>query len=474
MTTATQSIAKNSLWHLGAKGLGVIIGIITIAIMTRYLGASGFGTYATALAWLQFFGILVDFGLYLVFLSELGKTDDANEQQKITGNIMSWRSISAGLILLISIGLGWLMPYDYLTKLVITLLAGTFFCQLINQILTGIFQKYLAMTRGAWVEIISKLLTLVFLFIAVWQRWGLLAIATLITLANIIGTSIIWQLSKKFIKIRFYFDKLYQKKILILARPLALATIFNLFYFKTDTIILSIFHPASTVGLYAAPYRILEVLISLPPIFLGLLLPQLTKYYQTNKEIFWQQIKLGLDIFHAFLLPLIIGGFILARPLVTLLAGTDFSEADYLLRILLLATTCIFYTQFFTYIIVAIGKQKNILPIAITASLLALGLYFIFIPSGGALAAALTTLVIEGLVMISYLYLVKKYTHLTLSFNNFYKIFLTSLLMGLVTFIIRNWPVLITISLSVIVYLSGIKYFKIFSFSKIKSSIVKT
>ncbi len=473
MTTANELIAKNSAWHLGAKGLGIIIGIITIAIMTRYLGTAGFGNYATALAWLQFFGILVDFGLYLVLLSELGKTDDPSEQQKITGNIMSLRIISGGSLLLISIALGWLMPYDTLTKLVITFLAGSFLCQLINQILTAIFQKHLAMARGAWVEIISKLLTMILLLIAVWQNWGILSVAALITLANIIGTVIIWQFSKKLIRIKLYFDINYQKKIIILAWPLALATIFNLFYFKTDTIILSIFHPASTVGLYAAPYRILEVLISLPPIFLGLLLPQLTKYYQTNKELFWQQIKLGLDVFHAFLIPLLVGGIILARPLITLLAGKEFSEADYLLQILLLATACIFYTQLFTYIIVAIGKQKNILPIAVTASLLALALYFVFIPSGGAGAAALTTLVIEGLVMISYLYLTKKYTLLKLPFINFYKIFLISLLMGSITFIIRDWPVMINIILSTLVYLFGLKYSKVFSFSKIRA-MVKT
>ena len=473
MTTSTQSIAKNSLWHLGAKTLGVLMGIITIAILTRYLGTAGFGTYATALAWLQFFGILVDFGLYMVLLSELGKTDDSKEQQKITGNIMSLRIISAGIILLLSILAGWLMPYDTLTKLTITLLAGSFLCQLINQILTGVFQKHLAMTRGAWVEIISKLLTLVLILLAVWQNWGLLIIATLITLANVIGTSIIWYLSKKLIKIKFYFDTVYQKKIILLAWPLALATIFNLFYFKTDTIILSIFHPAEVVGLYAAPYRILEVLISLPPIFLGLLLPQLTKYYQENKQLFFSYIKLGLDVFHAFLIPLIIGGIILARPLITLLAGADFSEADYLLQILLVATAFIFYTQLFTYVIVAINKQKNILFIAISASLLALLIYFIFIPTYGALAAAVCTLLVEGIVLVGYFGVVKKQTGLTIPIINFGKILLASLLMGLITFFSQNLPVLLTIIISALAYLLFLRIFRVFSFAEIKA-MVKT
>jgi len=473
MPTSTTSIAKNSLWHFGAKALGVLLGIITIAILTRYLGTSGFGTYATALAWLQFFGILVDFGLYMVLLSELGKTDDSSEQQKITGNIMSLRIISAGLILLLSILAGWLMPYDTLTKLTITLLAGSFLCQLINQILTGVFQKHLAMNKGAWVEIVSKLFTLLLILLAVWQNWGLLPIVTLITLANIIGTSIIWQLTNKLIKIKLYFDTIYQKKIILLAWPLALATIFNLFYFKTDTIILSLFHPAEVVGLYAAPYRILEVLISLPPIFLGLLLPQLTKYYQTNKELFFQQIKIALDVFHAFLIPLIVGGIILAQPLITLLAGADFAKADYLLQILLVATAFIFYTQLFTYIIVAINQQKNILFIAIGASILALLIYFIFIPTYGALAAALCTLLVEGLVLIGYFWLVKKQTGLILPLVNFSKILLASLLMGLVTLVGKNLPVLIVIVISMLVYLLLLKISRVFSFGKIKA-MVKT
>ncbi len=473
MIANPQSIAKNSLWHLGAKTLGIILGIITIALLTRYLGTAGFGTYATALAWLQFFGILVDFGLYLVLLSELGKTDETIKQEKIAGNIMALRLLSAGLILLLSLGLAWLMPYTTLTKLTITFLAGSFFCQLINQVLTGIFQKHLAMTRGAGVEIASKLFTLLFILLAIWQHWGLLLIALLITLANIIGTAFIWQLSKKYIKLQPQFDLAYQKKIITLAWPLALATIFNLFYFKTDTIILSIFHPAEVVGLYAAPYRILEVLISLPPIFLGLLLPQLTKFYQSNKESFVQQIKIALDIFHAFLIPLVVGGIILAKPLITLLAGSTFSQADYLLQILLLATAFIFYTQLFTYIIVAIGQQKNILWVALSASLLALLIYFIFIPTYGALAAALCTVVIEGLVLLGYIGLVKKQTGLVLSSINFGKILLASLLMGIVTYWGKDWPVLINITISALIYLLIIKYFKVLALEKIKA-IVKT
>ncbi len=471
MKLATNSLAKNSAWHLGAKGLGIIMGIFTIALLTRYLGTSGFGTYATALAWLQFFGILVDFGLYLVLLAELGKTDETIVQEKIAGNIMTLRILSAGLVLLLSIGIAWLMPYTILTKLVITLLAGSFFCQLLNQVLTGIFQKHLAMTRGAWVEIASKLFTLLFILLAIWQHWGLLLIAVLITLANILGTSIIWQLSKKYLKLRLQFDQSYQKKIITLAWPLALATIFNLFYFKTDTIILSIFHPAEVVGLYAAPYRILEVLISLPPIFLGLLLPQLTKYYQDNKEYFLQQIKIALDIFHAFLVPLVVGGIILAKPLITLLAGRDFSQSDYLLQILLLATACIFYTQLFTYIIVAINQQKKLLPIAVVASLGALSLYFAFIPSFASLAAALITLLVEASVMVSYWWLTKKYIPITLPLKNLGKIILASGLMGLVTYLGKNWPVIITILLSGTVYLLLIRYFKVLAVAKIKSIV---
>ena len=61
----TKKLAYNTIIQFAGKILTTILGIVIIALMTRYLGKEGFGQYITVVAFLSFFGIIVDFGLNL-------------------------------------------------------------------------------------------------------------------------------------------------------------------------------------------------------------------------------------------------------------------------------------------------------------------------------------------------------------------------------------------------------------------------
>ena len=65
-------VAHNTLAHLIGKIIATLIGIVTIGLMTRYLGQEQFGWYTTAIGFLQIVGIMIDFGLVLVTGQMLG------------------------------------------------------------------------------------------------------------------------------------------------------------------------------------------------------------------------------------------------------------------------------------------------------------------------------------------------------------------------------------------------------------------
>lgn len=468
----TKKIITNTLWHFLAKMLGLIIGVITIAFITRYLGQTGFGQYATALAWLQFSGILVDFGLYMVLLSELGKTQDDNQKKKITGNLLTLRILSAVIILILSIGVAWLTPYDNIIKLAITVLSGAFFFQLINQILTGVFQHNLAMHTGSLIEVIGKALGFVLILVAINKGWGLIAIVAAMTFANLINTGLMWTLANRLTKLKFYFDFIYWRQISKLAWPLAIGTIFNLFYFKADTLILSFFHSSAEVGIYAAPYRILEVLISLPPVFLGLTIPLISRQWQqNNKPAFTNSLQKSFDFFHLFMLPLLIGTLLLAKPIMILIAGQDFASSALVLQILIVATAFIFYTQLLSYTIVAMGKQKYTLKYIIIASVLALTAYFIFIPTYSYIAAAIITVLVEGSIMLAFYIFIKKQLARKISWQIFRRTLLSALIMGVVILVLKPLPLLLIIVIAVTIYTICLILFRAINPKEIKAML---
>jgi len=86
-------IAHNTIIHYAGKVIGTVLGLFTIGFMTRYLGKDGFGYYTTILGFLQFFGILVDFGLSLTTAQMLGHSKW--DKDHLFANILSLRIISA-------------------------------------------------------------------------------------------------------------------------------------------------------------------------------------------------------------------------------------------------------------------------------------------------------------------------------------------------------------------------------------------
>jgi len=448
-----QSIAKNTIWHFAGKALGMLFGILSIALVTRYLGQEGFGWYATVFAWLQFFGILIDFGLYLILLSELGKTADAESKTKVIGNILSLRLISGFIILLTACGLIWFMPYATVVKVGTAILAGAFYFQLINQLFTGVFQAKLKMLTGSLVEVIGKFIGLLFTYLAIRMDWGFYTILVIMTAANFINLMIMWLLLKRYVIIKLYWDTIYWKKIIALAWPLAIGTIFNLFYFKADTLILSVFHDATEVGIYSAPYRMLEVLISLPPIFLGLIMPFLSRSFkEQNFEQLKSYLQKSFNVFALITIPLALGTLLTAPALMTLVAGQGFIGSAPLLRILIIATVFIFFAQLFSYVIIAMNEQRNTLKFIVAASIIAVLAYFAFIPRYSYWAAAIITTLTEGTVMLMFYFYIKKKLHWSPSLRLTWKILLAASIMSATILPILHLPIILILIVAVLVY----------------------
>lgn len=79
--------------------------------------------------------------------------------------------------------------------------------------------------------------------------------------------------TKRKIAVRFATDWDTWTLIMKTTWPIALTIALNLIYFKGDILIMSLVRSQAEVGIYGAPYRVLEVLINIIYLFLGLLLP---------------------------------------------------------------------------------------------------------------------------------------------------------------------------------------------------------
>ena len=144
MKLATK-VAYNTIIQFISKFIATVLGLVAIAIITRYLGQHGFGIYTTAITFISFFGIIADFGLTLVTVQLISQPN--RDQNKMIGNLMALRLVSATVF----IGLGplivLLFPYSAEVKSAVAIVALSFVFIALNQVLVGLFQKHLRLDK---------------------------------------------------------------------------------------------------------------------------------------------------------------------------------------------------------------------------------------------------------------------------------------------------------------------------------------
>jgi len=455
----TRKIAQHTIIQVLGRALGLIAGVFVVGLLTRYLGQAGYGKYTTVIAFLQFFAIVADFGFYHITMQMISEA--GADEPKIASNIFSLRFFFAFAILLMSCGISFLIPmYSLEIKLGICVASVAIFFILLNQILVAIYQKYIAMTSVAVSEFITRFLNLGIIFGVVSLDFGFYAVLFSLVIANGVNFLMNFINLQKLVKINFRFDFSIWKIVFERSWPIGLSIIFSMLYFKMDTIILSIFRSSQEVGIYGASYQLVEVLNSFPVLFVGLIMPILSEAWSRgDKEKFKHVLQKAFDSILIIVVPLVFGGFILARKLMILIAGQEFAISGDVLRILIFAVGCLFIGQLFGYTIVAIKQQKKMMWRYLWVAILGLTAYLIFIPQYSYYAAASITIVTEFLIAIFSMAIVYRELGSKLKINILWRAILSAVVMSLVINYLSAWHVLILIPLGGLIYFATLYLF---------------
>ena len=446
----SRKIAYNTIISAGARIIGLTLSLIIIGFITRYLGQDGFGYYSTILAFLFFFTVLADLGLYSICLCEISRPHA--DEEKIASNAFTLRFFAGLFIFILSPLVVYLFPYPIEVKFGVLIGAVGFWLMSNQQVLVGVFQKKLRMDKIAIGELIGRLVQLGLVIFFIKQDLGFLFIISALVCGSLINFILVFFFSQKYIRISFAFDFNFWRSLLKESLPLALAIIFTMVYFKIDTIMLSLMKPVADVGIYNLAYKVLESLLFFPAMFVGLIMPLMSEYAFSAREKFEQITQKTLDILLIFIIPMIVGIIFISKEVVVLIAGQDFILSAGVLNILIIAAGIIFLGVLFSNMIISLKKQKNLVYIYGIGVIINLIANFIFIPKYSYYGAAWTTLLTELVVTILMLVALSKILDKLPSFKSVFKYLLGGLMMVMIFYFLSNWPLIILIILSTLVY----------------------
>ncbi len=426
-------IFYNIFIQIVSKIIATVLGLLAIAIITRELGLIGFGQYTTIITWLSFFAILADFGLTLVTAQMISQP--GADEKKLLNNLLGFRLVLAIALLGLAPIIILFFPYSHVIKLGVLITTLSFFFIALNQVLVGLFQKKLRMDKVSLAEVISRVILLVGVILAVKLGFSLIGILVATVVASAINFLLLFIFARSFTRLRLEFDLSVWKEIARKSWPLALTIALNLIYLKADTLILSLIKSEAEVGIYGAAYKVIDVLITIPFMFAGIVLPIMTfNWLKHDTDTLKKVLQKSFDFMIILALPLIVGTQFMAHEIMTLIAGEEFFISGLVLKILIIAAGLIFLGTIFSHAIIAVDKQKKLIGAYVFTSITALIGYFIFIPRFSYFGAAWVTVYSELVIALAAIYYTWKYTGFCPKLGRIAKAGLASLIMGLILY----------------------------------------
>ncbi len=400
MKSIYSRIVLNTVSQLGSRAVAIVTGLVSVSLITRYLGPSQYGIFSLIFTYLSFFGELSDAGLNLKVVKDLS----APGKRKIDVYVTTKALLIAASILLALIVLLFL-PYDYTTKVGILVASVAVSIGYFTSFGTALLQAKLKMERVAVVDVLNKLVSLLFVWIFISMQLSIFYIIGSVIVSNIASFALMAYFVSREYEIGFTVDFGKTLRLIRSAVPIGVTTLISLFQFKIDTFFLSLMRSSADVGIYSLSYKLFENAIIFWGLYMASIYPLLSRYHEEhNKKKFDEFFTSSVNVLLLMSVAIIIAGYVFGAAFIGILGGEEYVQSVLPFRILLLALPFLFMNNLFYHGFLAEGRNRTnvlIMSIGLLVNVIA---NLLIIPVHGYNGAAATTVFTTGLVCTLYLY----------------------------------------------------------------------
>jgi O-antigen/teichoic acid export membrane protein len=380
-------VARNAFSLLSANVISNAIGFAVTVVLVRYLGVEGIGQYTYVTTYAALFGILSNFGLYLVLTREVAAAPQEGAAR--LGSVLLLQILLSPLALLVTVGTALVLhPASEVALIalsgigvILTSLAGTY-----GAVVTGQEKIHLNAVVSVVMAVIWGLLVLglVAFRLAV---FGLVVLFAIHKLANVAALQLVCRRACK-VTPRYDLKKLPVRGMLAVAAPFALVIVLNDFYWNVGMILLGRLKGAEEVGTFAVAFRIISVLVAIVGTVSGVLYPRLAHLFPADPEGFAVLVDRLRKYSLAIGLPIGLAISMLADPLIALLFGPEFLAAAGSLRVLgwFVPLFCLYSPL--SSAMLAMGRERTWLALLFAATCVVIGGNLLMVPPLGHLGAA--------------------------------------------------------------------------------------
>lgn len=342
----------------GETFLFALSGGVVAIVLSRWRGAELLGQYSLVLAWIALFQAVANFGLAEFTLRELGRVTD-RDGKYVTHSLLIGACTSAVCMVVMA---GIVLLINYPGNMREALLLGVLL--LAPMTVSSICRAgFLAQDRSEFVFAVALIesFTLVGIncYLAIAGYGIIVFVVTMLGVKVVTSLLSLYLLRQHVARLFLVFDAKFCREFLSRLLPFALGNMLGTLSVRINLILLSVWATISTVGLYAAASKILELALIIPAIFAQTLLPRLARSFAQQRT--WE-IKESLATSLPWMLGfvVILGGGIaaLAPLLLGILFGSEFVEGGDILRLLMVFLIIESADTIMSLILKAEGREK--------------------------------------------------------------------------------------------------------------------
>ncbi|MCU0495714.1 MAG: oligosaccharide flippase family protein [Anaerolineae bacterium] len=416
--SAASRLARNSLAPILLNLFNRGIDFVFAAVMFRILGAEGAGFYYYAIAIFGWFDILSNFGLDVYLMREAGRSREKAATFFYNTSTLRFFLVIACIPLLmavLTVRQGAADPLNQSVLLTIALFYVGLIPGSLSKGLTALFYAFERAEYPAAITTITTLCRIVFGMIALLLGYGIVGLAAVSIVTNVITLTILLYGAREIFKqIRALNGTLALSRpqphalqaMTGQSFPLMLNHLLATIFFQIDVVLLEALRGAVTVGLYRVAYSWLLAINVIPAFFTQALMPIMSRQAQTDRVALKRTYVLSIKLLTSIALPLAVIFTALAEPLTGLLGGSAYlPDGAIALQIMIWSIPIGWMNSLTQYALIAVDLQRRITIAFLIAVTFNISANLLLIPIFSFRASAVITILSEAVLLIPFVWL---------------------------------------------------------------------
>jgi O-antigen/teichoic acid export membrane protein len=457
--TTRQTIFKNTFWSTIGTSINKLLGLLLLIYVARILGATEYGKFSFALAFISLFVIFYDFGLPTLVIREYAKKEEEKDREEFY-SVLSLKFLLSIVTFVIVLVSSFFITADPQIRNIVLILTVFSIINGFISIFYAVFVARQRMEQQAWLESLQYLLISGFGFLILFNFPSVENLSFGYLAASIISLIVVLIFfSKKIFSLKIYWQSQVWRKFLIMAWPLALTGLFGSVYNYIDSVMMGFWGMIAEIGWYNAAYRIIFVTYIPMALISGSFYPALSNFFKTSIEKLQETWNYQLETMISLALPLVVGGIALAPRIIYSLYPFSFSPSILAFQILILSSGLIFLYRPFYDAMISSNQQKNAFWVTLFGAITNILLNLILIPTYGLYGAAIATVVAYIIILLISIFFTTKFTPIKISYFKVASIFLLAGLSSALMYFVIIRPEIYNLHIVLSVAIGALVYF---------------